>query len=109
MKSNSVNGNVAVISDIFRNFTLINFQNYPRISPRWVHRGFCVKLQKIYDIDKQPVAYFLNIPTYGRKWYLELMEESEIWLPSLEPNSEIVPNWEFMEEYIKRLPYSSNI
>lgn len=47
--------------------------------------------------------------TYGRKWYLELMEESEIWLPSIESNSKIVPNWEFMEEYIKRLPYSSNL
>ncbi len=47
--------------------------------------------------------------TYGRKWYLELMEESEIWLPSLESNSEIMPHWEFMEEYIKRLPYSSNL
>ena len=33
MKSNSVNGNVAVISEIFRNFTYKFFKNYPRISP----------------------------------------------------------------------------
>lgn len=47
--------------------------------------------------------------TYGRKWYLELMEESCIWLPALESDSKTVPNWEFMEDYIKRLPYSSNL
>ncbi len=28
-------------------------------------QGDCVKLQKIYDIDKQSVAYFLNIPNYN--------------------------------------------
>ena len=47
--------------------------------------------------------------TYGRKWHLELMEESFIWLPSIVINSEIVPNWDFMENYIKRLPFSSNL
>ncbi|MCM1519109.1 MAG: restriction endonuclease subunit S [Pseudoflavonifractor sp.] len=47
--------------------------------------------------------------TYGRKWYLDLMENSYIWLPSYESNTKIIPNWEFMEEYIKRLPYSSNL
>lgn len=47
--------------------------------------------------------------TYGRKWYLELMEESYIWLPSIKNNTEIVPNWLFMENYIKCLPFSSNL
>ncbi len=47
--------------------------------------------------------------TYGRKWHLELMEESYIWLPSNENNNELIPNWDFMENYIKRLPFSSNL
>ena len=47
--------------------------------------------------------------TYGRKWHLELMEDSYIWLPSIVINSETVPNWDFMENYIKRLPFSSNL
>ena len=47
--------------------------------------------------------------TYGRKWYLELMEESYIWLPSIKTESGVVPNWGFMEGYIKRLPCSSNL
>ena len=64
MKSNSVNGNVAVISDIFCNFTMIFFKIYPRISPWWVHRGFVINLQNIYETDKQLVGYFLNVPIY---------------------------------------------
>lgn len=48
--------------------------------------------------------------TYGRKWYLELMEKSYIWLPSIKKaNGEITPDWDFMENYIKRLPFSSNL
>lgn len=47
--------------------------------------------------------------TYGRKWFLELMEESYIWLPSIETKLGITPYWGFMEDYIKRLPYSSNL
>lgn len=47
--------------------------------------------------------------TYGRKWYLELMEESYIWLPSKIEDSKIVPNWNFMESYIKTQHFSSNL
>lgn len=47
--------------------------------------------------------------TYGRKWYLELMEDSYIWLPSYESKTKIAPNWEFMENYIKSIPYSRNL
>lgn len=47
--------------------------------------------------------------TYGRKWDLELMNESDIWLPSIETELGVLPNWGFMENYIKRLAYSSNL
>jgi hypothetical protein len=43
---------------------------------------------------------------YGRKWKLERMNESIIKLP-VEKNNE--PDWQFMENYIKSLPYSSSI
>ena len=43
---------------------------------------------------------------YGRKWDKELMEQSQIKLPvDVDGN----PDWQFMEDYIKTLPYSSNI
>lgn len=41
---------------------------------------------------------------YGRKWHLERMRESQIKLPV---DTEGNPDWEFMENYIKSLPYSS--
>lgn len=43
---------------------------------------------------------------YGRKWKLERMNESIIQLPVDEKDK---PDWQFMENYIKSLPYSSSI
>lgn len=43
---------------------------------------------------------------YGRKWDKELMQKSTIKLPV---DSEGNPDWQFMEDYIKSLPYSANI
>jgi len=44
--------------------------------------------------------------SYGRKWHLERMKESTIKLPV---NSSGDPDWVFMENYIKSLPFSSSI
>lgn len=41
---------------------------------------------------------------YGRKWHLERMRESKIKLPV---GNDGHPDWQFMEDYIKSLPYSS--
>lgn len=43
---------------------------------------------------------------YGRKWHLERMEQSEIRLPV---DAEGNPDWNFMENYIKTLPFSSQV
>ena len=43
---------------------------------------------------------------YGRKWHLERMQTSTIRLPV---NTNGDPDWEFMERYIKSLPYSVNL
>lgn len=43
---------------------------------------------------------------YGRKWDKELMKQSKIKLPVTKSGN---PDWQFMEDYIKSLPYSSNI
>lgn len=44
--------------------------------------------------------------SFGRKWGLKRMNESIIRLPVDESNN---PDWQFMEDYIKSLPYSSNL
>jgi hypothetical protein len=43
---------------------------------------------------------------YGRKWTLDKMKETVIALPSKSNNS---PDWQYMENYIKALPYSDKI
>lgn len=43
---------------------------------------------------------------YGRKWHKERMEESFMLLPVKENGS---PDWEYMENYIKSLPFSAKI
>lgn len=43
---------------------------------------------------------------YGRKWTLEKMNKSIVKLPV---NHDGYPDFEFMERYIKSLPYSSQI
>ena len=43
---------------------------------------------------------------YGRKWDKEMMIESKIKLPATENGN---PDWQFMEDYIKSLPYSANL
>ncbi|MDR1896956.1 MAG: N-6 DNA methylase, partial [Prevotellaceae bacterium] len=42
---------------------------------------------------------------YGRKWGKDRMEQSKIKLPS----GDSQPDWQFMEDYIKSLPYSKSI
>lgn len=44
--------------------------------------------------------------SYGRKWGIGRMQESKIKLPVDENNN---PDWNFMENYIKSLPYSSKL
>jgi hypothetical protein len=43
---------------------------------------------------------------YGRKWHMERMKISEIKLPALDDKT---PDFQFMEGYIKTLPFSRNI
>ncbi len=43
---------------------------------------------------------------YGRKWHKERMEKSKIKLPV---DNDGNPDWQFMESYIKSLPYSSSL
>lgn len=52
---------------------------------------------------------------YGRKWDLDLMKKSKIKLPAIQTDKKdeetgepiYEPDWKFMEDYIKSLPYSA--
>ncbi len=44
--------------------------------------------------------------SYGRKWNIKRMEESKIKLPSVVILGKPIPDWHFMAEFVKGLPYS---
>lgn len=46
---------------------------------------------------------------YGRKWRPKRMPSSKIKLPVIKKCGLTMPDWDFMESYIKSLPYSSNL
>jgi len=43
---------------------------------------------------------------YGRKWHLERMPQSQIRLPA---NTDDAPDFAFMEAYVRRLPFGSQL
>jgi len=47
--------------------------------------------------------------SYGRKWNVRRMEESRIKLPSTLVSGTPKPDWEFMEGFIRGLPYSASL
>lgn len=56
----------------------------------------------VIELDKYRWAY-------GRKWRPERMVKSTICLPAKTDQNKIVPDWDFMEKYMKNLPYGNNI
>ncbi len=56
----------------------------------------------VIELDKYRWAY-------GRKWRPERMVKSTICLPAKTEQNKIVPDWDFMEKYMKNLPYGNNI
>ena len=52
-------------------------------------------------LDKERFKY-----SFGRKWNGEKLKNTKIKLPA---DKEGLPDWKFMEEYIKSLPYSKSV
>lgn len=66
----------------------------------WLNKNTALFFKTIMDNEK----YRFN---YGRAFKMELVKEHKIKLPaSTNENGEIVPDWQWMENYIKGLPYS---
>lgn len=72
------------------------------------------KHSKLNKYNALFIATVLNQSKYkyqfGRKAFYNKIENEKIKLPAVQNQSgEIEPDWQYMEEYIKSLPYSSNI
>lgn len=83
-------------------FTCTHDINPLYIHPRW-NKGLNPYLGMFLCtlIEKERYRW-----TYGRKWRPKRMPESLIKLP-IDKNGN--PDWDFMEEYIKSLPFSANL
>ena len=72
--------------------------------PKWGYKVFCpiervVIKEEVYDAFLEAVAFF-----NPRKWDKELMVESRIRLPATLDGK---PDWKWMENHIKGMPYSA--
>lgn len=81
--------------------------------PFWASDDVNVLYAKNWAMNKYNAMFIITVIkankyrfSYGRKWTLEKMKESIIKLPISQPN---VPNFNYMEQYIKKLSYSDRI
>jgi hypothetical protein len=82
-------------------------------SPFWASDDVNVLYAKDWTLNKYITLFIATVIksnrykfSYGRKWTLDKMKESPIKLPVTPQGS---PDWDYMENYIKALPYSDRI
>lgn len=81
------------------------------VNPLYIKKEYGIEMNKYIAmflctlIEKERFRW-----AYGRKWRPKRMPSSLIKLPAI-PNADgtYIPDWQFMEDYIKSLPYSKNI
>lgn len=84
-----------------------------QFEPFWASDDVNVLFADGWELNKHIAMFVITVIkvnrykfSYGRKWTLEKMKESIIKLPKAQDGS---PNWAYMEQYIKSLPYSDKI
>jgi len=82
-------------------------------SPFWASDDVNVLYANGWTLNKHIAMFIATVIkanrykfSYGRKWTLEKMKKSPIKLPTTTKGS---PDWDYMEKYIKSLPYSDRI
>lgn len=87
-------------------------ESYYQPKPFWALDSVNVLYPK-FDLNPYIAMFLITILqkekyrfSYGRKWHKARMEKSKIKLPIKKDGN---PDWQFMEYYIKSLPYSSNL
>jgi hypothetical protein len=82
-------------------------------NPFWASDDVNVLYAKDWTLNKYIALFIVTVIkanrykfSYGRKWTLDKMKESPIKLPV---TAQGIPDWDYMEKYIKSLPYSDKI
>lgn len=69
---------------------------------KWINKYTALFIKSL--IEKERYKY-----SYGRAFKMDLIKKTKINLPTINANGEFVPDWDFMENYIKSLPYGDKI
>jgi len=80
-------------------FTSSHDVNILRIKKKTLNPFIALFLLPLFGLEKSRFSY-------GRKWRIERMLKTKIKLPVTDHGE---PDWKFMEDYIKSLPYSKNL
>lgn len=82
-------------------------------TPFWASDDVNVLYSKGWTLNKYIALFITTVIkanrykfSYGRKWTMEKMKQSVVKLPT---NAQGLPDWDYMENYIKNLPYSDRI
>lgn len=100
----SVNRNGSVGEAFYQPVPFCSTEDVHIFKPKksWAHRmNLFVGLFLVTLIRKEKYRF-----NYGRKWGIERMKKSVIKLPTTSSGE---PDWEFMENYIKSLPFGNSI
>lgn len=108
-KDSKHKGNVITVVRVGDNVATAFYQPIPFCSTENIHvfnpKNFSlnkyIAMFLICLIRKQKIKY-----NYGRTWSIERMNKTTISVPV---NAQSEPDWQFMENYIKSLPYSGNL
>lgn len=96
----SVNRNGSVAEAFYQPVPFCSTEDVHIFNPKFNLNPF-IALFLVSLIKKEKYRY-----SYGRKWGIGRMNESQIKLPITETGE---PDWKFMENYIKSLPYSKSL
>lgn len=90
------------------------YQKDPFITGNKIYRIYSKENNKLNNYIALYICTILNKESskysYSNAWISEKVKETKIFLPSiLNNNGEYEPDWQYIEDYIKSLPYSSSI
>ncbi len=118
-ENNGIREKIATLQYCSPNCITVNYNGsvgeaFYQKEPFWASDDVNVLYAKDFWILNQYIAMFIITVIkankyrfgYGRKWTLEKMKDTLIKLPSKKDGS---PDFEYMEKYIKTLPYSDRI
>jgi hypothetical protein len=88
-------------------------ETFYQSAPFWATDDVNVLYSKKWTLNKYIALFIATVIkanryqfSYGRKWTMEKMKKSIVKLPATPQGS---PDWDYMEQYIKSLPYSDRI